>query len=43
MDAEDIEEVDKRRTKLIPDRADNLRKRKYMNDRIYTIYKLRTS
>ena len=43
MDAEDIEEVDKRGTKLTPDRADNLRKRKYMNDRIYTIYKLRTS
>ena len=43
MDAEDIEEVDKRGKKLTPDGAENLRKRKYMNDRIYTIYKLRTS
>ena len=43
MEAEDIEEIDKRETKRTPDRADNMRIQKYMNDKIYTIYSKRTS
>ena len=43
MDAEDIEEIDKRETKKTPDRADNMRIQKYMNDKVYTIYSKRTS
>ena len=43
MDAEDIEEIDNRETKRTPDRDDNIRIQKYMNDRIYTIYSKRTS
>ena len=43
IDAGDLDEVDKRGTKLTPDRVDDLREQTHFNDRIYAIYKLRTS